>query len=125
MTAVASTVKRVRIDRALAAQSVSPVFLGSVATQGLVSEGEADLLRVTAVTFENGARNRWHRHTTDQVLVGVEGAGIVATEAEEIAIGPGEVVLIPAGERHWHGAQPGRAFTHLSIVTPGHMDIDE
>jgi quercetin dioxygenase-like cupin family protein len=120
-----TSMKLVRIDRSEATYSPSPIFVGPVATQNLVAEEDAELLRVTAVTFEDGARNRWHRHTTDQVLVVTEGAGIVATEAGEVHVEAGEVICIPAGERHWHGAQPGRTFTHLSILTPGHMDIVE
>jgi quercetin dioxygenase-like cupin family protein len=118
-------VKHVRIDRALADPSLSPIFLGEVLTQNLVAEGEATLLRVTAVTFEDGARNRWHRHTTDQVLVVTAGRGIVATDFEEYRVGIGDVVLVPAGERHWYGAEPGESFTHLSILTPGEMTIED
>lgn len=124
-TIVATTVKRIRIDRAEASYNPSPVFVGPVATQNLIAEEDASLLRVTAVTFEDGARNRWHRHSTDQVLIVTEGAGIIATDEGEVLVGEGEVICIPAGERHWHGAQPGQTFTHLSILTPGHMDIAE
>lgn len=116
---------RIRIDRTAAAANHSPIFVGDVVTQNLVAEGDAELLRVTAVTFKRGARNRWHRHTTDQVLVVTEGSGVVATDAEELAVEPGDVILIAAGERHWHGARDGEDFTHLSILTPGQMTIDE
>lgn len=117
--------KRVQIDPGAAQRSLSPIFVGDVATQNLVAEGDAELLRVTAVTFEDGARNRWHRHTTDQVLVVTAGRGIVATEAEELDVGIGDVVFVPAGERHWHGAAPGETFTHLSILTPGEMTVED
>ena len=103
----------------------SPIFVGLVRTQNLVAEEDATLLRVTAVTFEDGARNKLHRHTTDQVLVVTHGRGIVATDAEELRVETGDVILIPAGERHWHGAEPGQTFTHLSILTPGQMTIEE
>ena len=109
----------------VAAPNPSPIFEGTVRTQNLVAEGDSDLLRVTAVTFENGARNKPHRHTTDQVLIVTHGQGIVATETEELRVQPGDVVLIPAGERHWHGAEPSQDFTHLSILTPGQMTIEE
>ena len=124
-TLVSPSLKRVRIDRREAAYNPSPIFEGPVATQNLVDEDDAELLRVTAVTFEDGARNRWHSHSTDQVLVVTDGAGIVATEAGRVEVEAGEVVLIPAGQRHWHGAQAGRTFTHLSILTPGHMEVEE
>ena len=117
--------KLVRQDVAAAVPSRSPIFDGEVATQVLVSEGDATLLRVTSLTFRHGARNKLHHHSTDQVLVVTHGRGIVATETEELRVGPGDVVLIPAGERHWHGAEPETDFTHLSILTPGQMTIDE
>lgn len=124
-TLEANAMKVVRQDRAEALPNPSPIFVGTVRTQNLVAEGEADLLRVTAVTFEDGARNKWHAHSTDQVLVVTEGRGIVATEEREQPVGPGDVVLIPAGQRHWHGAEPGQTFTHLSILTPGQMTVEE
>ena len=124
-TLEANAMKLVRQDRSEAQPNSSPIFVGTVRTQNLVAEGEADLLRVTAVTFEDGARNRWHAHTTDQVLVVTEGRGIVATEERELRVGPGDVVLIPAGQRHWHGAEPGEMLTHLSILTPGQMTVEE
>ena len=77
------------------------------------------------MTFVNGARNRWHRHTTDQVLICTEGRGIVANEAAGMAVVTGECGACPANERHWHGAEEGSDFTHLSILTPGEMTIDD
>jgi len=112
-------------DEAAATRNPSPIFVGEVVTQNLVAEGDAALLRVTAVTFRDGARNRLHHHASDQALVVTGGRGIVATETQELRVGPGDVVLVHAGERHWHGAEPGHDFTHLSILTPGEMAIDE
>ncbi len=117
--------KLIRQDEAAAVPNPSPVFDGAVRTQNLVAEGDAALLRVTAVTFDDGARNKRHRHSTDQVLVVTHGRGIVATEDQELRVGPGDVVLIPAGGLHWHGAEPGHSFTHLSILTPGQMTVAE
>ena len=117
--------KLIKQQREAAVPNPSPIFEGTVRTQNLVAEGDASLLRVTAVTFEDGARNKLHRHTTDQVLVVTHGRGIVATESEELRVGAGDVVLVTAGERHWHGAEPGQDFTHLSILTPGKMTIEE
>jgi quercetin dioxygenase-like cupin family protein len=114
-----------KIDPSLATSDQSPIFVGEVVRQGLVTDDDAELLRVTAVTFRHGARNKLHRHTCDQVLVVTDGRGIVATEAEELHVGPGEVILIPAGEPHWHGAEPDADFTHLSILTPSEMTILE
>lgn len=118
-------IRRVRIDRGQANLSENPIFEGSVAIQEIVNDALGELLRVTAVTFENGARNRPHRHSTDQVLVATSGSGFVASDGDTLPLEPGDVAFIPKSTRHWHGAQPGAAFTHLSILTPGHMEIDE
>ncbi len=110
-------------DEAVA--DTSPIFIGDVLRQNLVADGNASLLRVTSVTFVNGARNRWHHHAADQVLIATSGRGIVANDEQEWRLSPGSVVLVPAGERHWHGAEVDADFTHLSILTPGEMTIDE
>jgi quercetin dioxygenase-like cupin family protein len=117
--------KRITQDIARAAPDHSPIFVGDVLRQNLVADGDTTLLRVTAVTFQNGARNKRHHHAVDQVLVVTHGRGIVATDSEELHVSPGDVVLVTAGERHWHGAEPGQNFTHLSILTPGAVTIDE
>ena len=120
-----SRIRRVRMDRSQAEPSSNPIFTGPVAIQELVNDSQADLLRVTAVTFDNGARNKPHRHTTDQVLVATSGSGFVATDDGELSLDPGDVALIPKDTRHWHGARPGSSFTHLSILTPGHMEVED
>jgi quercetin dioxygenase-like cupin family protein len=117
--------KLIRQDEAQATPNRTPIMVGDVVSQNLVAEGDAALLRVTAVTFRNGARNRLHHHSTDQVLVVTHGRGIVATEREEFHVSPGDIILIAPEERHWHGAEPGENFTHLSILTPGQATIDE
>lgn len=101
-----------------------PIFVGSVLAQDLVGE-ESESLRLSAITFEDGARTRLHHHSYDQVLVITEGQGILATEAEEHHVRPGDVVFVPTGERHWHGAAPGRAMTHVSINLVGETTLDE
>ena len=116
-------IRHVRLDRSQGALSTNPIFIGSVSAQEVVNEALGELLRVTAFTFEDGAVNRPHRHTTDQVLVATSGSGFVATDDERHPLEPGDVAFIPAGTRHWHGANPDDTFTHLSILTPGHTEI--
>jgi quercetin dioxygenase-like cupin family protein len=117
--------KLIKQDLGSAIPDTSVMFVGDVLRQNLVADGDAALLRVTAVTFQNGARNRLHHHAVDQVLVVTNGYGIVATESEELHVAVGDVILITAGERHWHGAEPGQDMTHLSILTPGEIVLDE
>ncbi len=110
--------KRLRIEDAARSRATSAIFEGTVYTQPL-TEGLSKQLRVSVVSFQDGARNKLHAHDVDQLLVITEGEGTVATPAEELAVSAGDVVFIPAGEQHWHGARPGGSMTHLSILTAG------
>lgn len=78
--------------------------------------GEARVAGAT-VTFEPGARTAWHTHPLGQTLLVVSGLGLAQREhgpVEEIR--PGDVVWFPAGEKHWHGAAPACAMTHIAIA---------
>ena len=101
-----------------------PIFVGQVLSQPLVAD-EAEKLRIAAITFTNGARTRLHHHDFDQVLVIIDGSGILATESEQHQVRPGDVVFVPAGERHWHGAQAGASMTHVAVNLVGTTTIDE
>lgn len=118
-------IRRITIDEAQASPAANPIFIGEVASQDLVPEGVADILRVTAVTFRNGARNKRHAHSTDQVLITTSGEGFVASDNETLTLRTGDVAFIAKNTPHWHGASPNQDFTHLSILTPGHMEILE
>jgi quercetin dioxygenase-like cupin family protein len=68
------------------------------------------------VTFESGARTAWHTHPLGQTLIVTAGVGRVQQWGREVQeIRPGDVVTIPAGAKHWHGAAPTTAMTHLAI----------
>jgi quercetin dioxygenase-like cupin family protein len=69
-----------------------------------------------AVTFEPGARTAWHTHPLGQTLIVTAGVGRVQREGSPLEeIRPGDVVWIPPGEKHWHGAAPTTAMTHIAI----------
>lgn len=101
------------------------IFIGDVRRQNLISEENVKSLRVTSVSFRDGARNKWHTHATEQVLVVTAGRGVIANESDEREIVTGDVIAIQPGERHWHGAAPGADMTHLSILLPGKMTVLE
>ena len=74
---------------------------------------------VNIVNFGNGVRNKFHSHNREQVLIVTSGKGYIATETEKIEITPGDVVLIPAGEKHWHGAAEDSEFSHIYLSQLG------
>jgi quercetin dioxygenase-like cupin family protein len=68
------------------------------------------------VTFEPGARTAWHTHPLGQTLIVTSGCGRVQLDGGPVQeIRPGDVVWIAPGERHWHGAAPTTAMTHIAI----------
>lgn len=97
--------------------ALNPVFTGPVTMQSIVTAELSKNFIITQVNFGNGVRNKFHSHTIEQVLIVTEGKGIVATDKEEITVGPGDVIFIPAGEKHWHGAAKGSTFSHLYVMS--------
>jgi quercetin dioxygenase-like cupin family protein len=69
------------------------------------------------VTFEPGARTAWHTHPLGQTLIVTSGCGWVQSEGgPKMEIRPGDMVWCPPNEKHWHGATPTTAMTHIAIV---------
>ncbi len=96
----------------------SPLFTGSdVTRQVLLPDSEE--YDVNVVNFGKGVRNKFHAHDSEQILVVTFGKGIIATETEEKVITPGDVVIIPAGEKHWHGATGDSEFSHIYVSRLG------
>jgi quercetin dioxygenase-like cupin family protein len=67
------------------------------------------------VNFGKGVRNKFHAHDHEQILIITAGKGIIATETEQKEITAGDIVIIPAGEKHWHGATEDSEFSHIYI----------
>jgi quercetin dioxygenase-like cupin family protein len=91
-------------------------FTGTVRVDPLMDA--ADPARVTGahVTFEPGARTAWHTHPLGQTLIVTSGCGRVQRLGGPIEeIRPGDVVWFAPGEKHWHGAAPTTAMTHIAI----------
>jgi quercetin dioxygenase-like cupin family protein len=117
-------VRVIRITKAGRERSDNPIFVGEVDYQTAVGEESRDL-RLSEVHFNRGAVNKPHVHSTDQILVVSEGEGFVATDAERSDLTVGDVALIPANTKHWHGARPGKDVTHWSILGNGKTTIVE
>ncbi|KRD53046.1 cupin domain-containing protein [Ensifer sp. Root278] len=91
-------------------------FSGTVRIDPLFAVREPARTAGNAVTFEPGARTAWHTHPLGQVLIVVSGCGRVQREGGPIEeIRPGDVVWFEPGEKHWHGAAPTTALTHIAI----------
>lgn len=92
-------------------------FTGTVRLDPLFLQAE-EPARATgsSVTFEPGARTAWHTHPLGQTLIVTAGCGRVQREGGPIEeIKPGDVVWFPPEEKHWHGAAPSTAMTHIAI----------
>jgi len=91
-------------------------FTGRVRLDPLVEAPEPARVRAASVTFEPGARTAWHTHPLGQTLVVTAGCGRVQREGGPIEeIRPGDVIWFAPGEKHWHGAAPTTAMTHIAI----------
>ncbi len=101
------------------APATAPIFVGTVHSRPLVTADDSTTLTTTLVRFSDGGRNKRHTHSEDQVLYIVEGFGIVADEEHEHHVSDGDIVHVPAGEVHWHGAAPAKDMAHLAIMKPG------
>lgn len=91
-------------------------FTGTVRIDPLATAPEPARVAAASVTFEPGARTAWHTHPLGQTLVVVAGCGRAAREGGPVEeIRPGDVVWFAPGEKHWHGAAPTTAMTHIAI----------
>ena len=91
-------------------------FTGTVRIDPLYAPQGNARAAANAVTFEPGARTAWHTHPLGQTLIVLVGRGLAQHEGglvEEIR--PGDVVWFAPGEKHWHGASPATAMTHIAI----------
>jgi quercetin dioxygenase-like cupin family protein len=91
-------------------------FTGAVRIDPLFQPNEHRRAAAATVTFDPGARTAWHTHPLGQTLIVVSGLGWVQREGGPIEeIRPGDVVWFEANEKHWHGASPTIAMTHIAI----------
>jgi len=91
-------------------------FTGSVRIDPLFEADEPARAAGANVTFEPGSRTAWHTHPLGQTLIVTAGFGRAQREGGPIEeIRPGDVVWFPPGEKHWHGASPTTAMTHIAV----------
>jgi 4-carboxymuconolactone decarboxylase len=100
-------------------QAPAENFTGAARVETLFETGEPLSASAGSVSFEPGARTAWHSHPAGQILIVTGGTGRVqqwGSRVEEIRTG--DVVRIPAGQKHWHGAAPETSMTHIAITEP-------
>lgn len=91
-------------------------FTGKVRVVGLFADAAPSRVTGGQVTFEPGARTAWHTHPLGQTLIVTSGTGRIRFWGGPIQeIKAGDVIAIPAGIKHWHGASPGSSMTHIAI----------
>jgi quercetin dioxygenase-like cupin family protein len=92
-------------------------FTGSVRVDPMLKETPPSRLSGGLVTFEPGARTAWHTHPLGQTLIVTAGVGLVQQWGGPVQeIRPGDVVRIPLGLKHWHGAAPTAGMSHVAIA---------
>jgi quercetin dioxygenase-like cupin family protein len=98
------------------AKGPSEWFTGTVRIDALFQALDPALVQGASVTFEPAARTAWHTHPLGQTLIVTSGCGRAQREGGPVEeIRPGDVVCFSPGEKHWHGASPTTAMTHIAI----------
>jgi 4-carboxymuconolactone decarboxylase len=115
-TPTSSAIKIARSDSLHSNRGSAQYFTGSVQVQQLFPANDPSRTSGGKVTFEAGARSAWHTHPFGQILIVTEGTGwIQQWEGPIEEIRKGDVIWIPAEVKHWHGATPNTAMTHIAI----------
>lgn len=97
---------------------VSPLFTSENVTKQTILPDSQEY-DINVVNFGRGVRLKFHSHDSEQILIVTAGKGLVATEQEKRVVVPGDVIFIPAGEKHWHGATKDSEFSHIFIYRRG------
>ncbi len=112
--------KVIRMSEVPEEPAISALFTGGAVTrQSLVTEQMGRDFVASVVNFSEGTKNKFHSHTSDQILIVTAGTGVVAMEREEVVVGVGDIIHIPAGEKHWHGATKDSHFSHITVTRLG------
>src|SRR6202158_5780538 len=91
-------------------------FTGTVRIDPLFQAPDTALVQGASVTFEPGARTAWHTHPLGQTLIVTSGCGRAQRWGGAVEENrPGDGILVAPGEKHWHGATPTTAMTHIAI----------
>jgi len=110
------TIKITRSGSQPSQKGSAEYFTGSVRIDPLFQANAPSRTSGALVTFEPGARTAWHTHPLGQTLIVTAGTGWVQQEGgEKREIKPGDVLWIPPGVKHWHGATATNGMTHIAV----------
>ena len=87
--------------------------------QAILNPDDSTNFNFAIVAFDAGSRNKFHKHSGDQILIVTEGTGIVANDTESLTVTEGDVIVIPTGENHWHGAPDATSMAHITVTVKG------
>ena len=106
----------VRAESVRTRRASSEYFTGTVWQDPLWEAPDPARIRVVRVAFEPGARTHWHTHPLGQTLLVVSGVGRAQIWGGAVQVlRPGDTVWFPPGEKHWHGAGPESAMSHVAL----------
>lgn len=116
-TSQSETITITRSGTRASSNGSAEYFTGTARIDPLFDATEPSRASGVSVTFEPGARTVWHTHPLGQALIVTAGVGRVAKWGEPAReMKPGDVVWIPPGQKHWHGASPTTGMTHTAIL---------
>ena len=95
------------------------LFTDTVYSQSILEHEDRDNFNFAIVNFPESTRTKFHIHSGDQILIITEGEGMVCNEEVELNVIKGDMVLINAGENHWHGAKENTTMSHITITVSG------
>ena len=108
-----------KYDKTKGFQGPEDYFTGDVNVEEPFKSGDFGDYQGAMVHFESGARTAWHTHPKGQTIYVTAGEGRAQTEGGPVRkLMAGDVVWFPANEKHWHGAAPNSAMSHLAIQSP-------
>jgi quercetin dioxygenase-like cupin family protein len=104
------------IEAVPAEDGAEQFFTGKVHVRALFGASQPSRMTCGCVTFDPSARSAWHTHPLGQTLIVTSGRGFVQAWGESIReIRAGDVIWTPPGQKHWHGAAPDSAMTHIAM----------
>jgi quercetin dioxygenase-like cupin family protein len=107
--------KVIKVEKVKKEKNSAPLFTGDVNIQYPV-RGKKEDLTIGYVHFPKNVRNKFHKHSNDQVLIVTKGKGFFRTKTKKYILEEGDIAWSPAGEVHSHGALEDSDFTHITVT---------